>query len=231
MKKYNPLALANLLKKLLPHGMPELSKVHEAILKHFRPDGYIPVEKLVFIINRNDSIGKHVKSKMFGNTITHIKQSDILNAISLPEVITWFKICMINNVLMIRSNFDHTLDIVDCKLLADEQITKAKENFKIYLRLHKNEANKHLDDDTFVDHKSFKFWSSAHPHTLYYDEFDSDWINICLNVQEALDQGFILYMVEGRVIITRSPLPENCKIYFKIPKELFFIENYNIKEI
>lgn len=224
------LPLGKLLKKVLPHGIENVPKVHKELTKYFRPDGYIPVEELVRIINRNDSIGKHVKSKLFNNIFRSITEADILNAINIPFVVTWFKIAIIDNKLMIRSNFDHTIDIIECEKVADSQITYAKEGFKVYLRMKKNETYIHTQRDTFVTHKNMKFWSSEHPHSLYYDEYDKDWVNVCLDVEGALNQGFLLYMVEGRVIITRKNLPRKCSIYFKIPKELFFIERCSIKE-
>lgn len=228
---YDP--LIKLMKKLLPHGIPELPKIHNQLVKHFLPNGYIPLNKFLRVVNANRCLSDSIKKKLTGNSNDfrfEININHILYAMEKVEALTWFDISNFHNILMIRSNFEHTLPIVNSLLISKDIITEdyiKSSDLKIYVRIKENDVKSFLENDVKVKHKTLKFWTSLYPSHYVDENNEKDWVNIYLDSIGAINKGFLLYMIEGRVICTRKDIPESANIFFTIPKELF---NYNMSQ-
>jgi len=223
----NYVPLVKLMKKLLPHGIPELPKIHNQLMKNFTDDGYIELDKFLKIINANRCLTDSVKKFMTQNNSDiyfQININHILCAMQTKEGLTWFDIIEKNNIPMIRANFEHTLPIVNPMKLSKDIITEEylkDSGMKIYVRVMKNEVEKITKNDTLVKHKTFKFWTSFYPSHYVNEEDEKEWVNIYFNSIKAINMGFFLYSIEGRVFCTREDIPKKANIFFTIPKELF----------
>lgn len=222
---YDP--LVKLMKKLLPHGIPELPKIHNQLAKHFQANGYIPLNKFLRIVNANRCLSDGIKKRMTGKPDDfhfEININHLLNAMEKVEALTWFDMTENSNTLMIRANFEHTLPIVDPLLISKDIITEdyiRSSGLRIYVRVKQNEVKSFLEEDIKVRHKTLKFWTSLYPSHYVNENNESDWVNIEFDSLAAIHQGFLLYMIEGRVICTKKNIPASAKIFFTIPKELF----------
>lgn len=225
--KLNYIPLVKLMKKILPHGIPELSRIHSQIVKNMNSNGYISFKIFLKIINSNRCLSDGVKKNMTGDTNDYhfeINTTHIINAMKTMEALTWFDLSYVSGRLMIRSNFEHTLPNINSLMISKEIITKdflQNSGLQIYVRVKKDEVEKILSEDTYVKHKTFKFWTSIHPSHYISETNDDDWVNVFFDSYEAIDSGFLIYMIEGRAFCTKKNIPEKDKFFFTIPKELF----------
>ena len=222
---YGP--LVKLLKKLLPHGIPELPKIHVQLERNFREDGYIDLERFLRIVNSNRCLSDSVKKHMTKNNTDfyfEININHIFYAMEKTESLTWFDITQIDNRPMIRANFEHTLSKINPLIISKEIITEdylKTSGIKIYIRVQKNEVNKILQNNMLVKHKTLKFWTSIHPSHYVDENQENAWVNIYFDSITAIQKGFVLFFIEGRAFCTRKDIPKKAKIFFTIPKELF----------
>lgn len=234
VKKIDFKPLIKLMKKILPHGMPELPRVHKQVESAMLPNGYIPVETFLKIMNTNYCISDNVKKAMTGNKNDYyfeINVSHLIQALTIPEALTWFNMDIVSGVLMIRSNFEHTISKVKPELIAEEELDAEKiKPMEVFLCCKKTEVDEILSKDLEIRHKSCKFWTNLHPpHYGEDEEEEKNWTKIYLNSTKAIDLGLKFYKVEGRVFCTSGDTKaEGSKqkhVYFKIPCNMFFTKN------
>jgi len=227
-EKLNYKPLVKLLKKILPHGIPELPKIHQQIEKAMLSNGYISINNLLKIINRNRNISENIKKEMLGAGISfEITVKHILHAMKINDGKTWFSIANIDGQMMIRSNFEHTIEKVRPELVGEELFLEdflKNPHCELFLCENKKKI-KQFYCDYPVKHKTFKFWSSIHPphYTPLPNERD-EWIKVYFDVKRAFELGFRIFYIEERFYCMKDNCEMNGKIYFTIPKNLFRID-------
>jgi len=228
---YKP--IVKLLKKILPHGMPEVPRIHKQIEKAINENGYINCITLLRIINMNHSISDNVKKAMTGdknNYFFEINFGHLIEMLKIEEGMTWFRISIINDKPMIRANFGHTLPKVKPELIADKEIDLSylKEGLQIFVSCPDTNVDKFTMEDTFAPHKSYKFWTNKHPPHFEMKEGEN-WIKVFFDAELALNLGMRLFLVDDRVFCTKGEMIcdeeelNEKKAFFKIPCNLFYL--------
>jgi len=233
---YKP--LVKLMKKTLPHGLPEVPKVHKKMVQAIGNDGYIDVEKYLSILNKHPNITDNVKKHMTKNKrnfFFSLTPNHLDEALKIEEGKTWFRIKHEGGKLFIRSNFGHTLPHIDPEMIADREITKEnlenEGNLEVFIAMHTNEIETYMNKDHFAEHKTHKFWTNLHPpHYENKKENEDDWAFVYFNIKNALDLGMRIFMVDERVFVTKGTMEcdeeelKNENAFFKITRSLFYLK-------